>query len=348
MEHDIGALVERLDRLERENSRIRRSVRLMKLAIAPAIAFCIAISAVPQALSKDSGRKEISARQINLVSEGGAVLASLGTTADGNVLTFFDSSGRKTMTIGDSADGTFAGIATYDGNSIFAGTGKPRTSFGEANASNVTGGGFGFAVFDPSGSFKVRAAAGTTPDATIGFFETIDPNGSAAGITDDDKTFHDQGFFANDLNGKNRVFAGNSLDGTTFNNIQTVDPNSSTAGIFDGGGSQGFFANDLNGKNRVFAGNSLDGTTFNQISFGDSKGNFEGLLGFNPLLSPATTLFLSEPSGFFSVGETSDGHGIGWFLVDASNTLRMIADFDGANETIDEFSPSSVLVGHLP
>jgi hypothetical protein len=264
--------------------------------------FCIAISAVPQALSKDSGRKEISARQINLVSEGGAVLASLGTTADGNVLTFFDSSGRKTMTIGDSADGTFAGIATYDGNSIFAGTGKPRTSFGEANASNVTGGGFGFAVFDPSGSFKVRAAAGTTPDATIGFFETIDPNGSAAGITDDDKTFHDQGFFAN----------------------------------------------DLNGKNRVFAGNSLDGTTFNQISFGDSKGNFEGLLGFNPLLSPATTLFLSEPSGFFSVGETSDGHGIGWFLVDASNTLRMIADFDGANETIDEFSPSSVLVGHLP
>ena len=121
MEHDIGALVERLDQLERENSRIRRSARLMKIVMAPAIAFCIAISSVPQALSKDGGRKEINVQQINLVSAGGKVLASLGTTADGNLLTFFDSSGKKTLTIGNSADGTFAGLATWDGNSIFPG-----------------------------------------------------------------------------------------------------------------------------------------------------------------------------------------------------------------------------------
>jgi len=296
MEQDIEPLMERLDRLERENSRIRRSARWMKFIMAPAIAICIAISSVPQALSKGPSLKEISAQQINLVGDGGRVLASLGTTTDGTVLTFFDSSERKTLTIGNSADGTFAGLATYDGNSIFAGTGRFRTSFGEANASNPVAGGLGFSVVDPAGKFRV--AAGTTPDVTQGFLETIDPNGSTAGIT-------------------------------------------------DSGGAQGFFANDLNGKNRVFAGNSLDGTTFNQISFGDSNGNFEGLLGFNPILSPATTLFLSEPSGFFSVGEASDGHGVGWFL-DDGNVVRLLANFDGANETIDEFSPSSVLVGHLP
>ena len=59
-------------------------------------------------------------------------------------------------------------------------------------------------------------------------------------------------------------------------------------------------------------------------------------------------MVLGEPSGFFTISETGDGNGLSWFEVDSSNTLRMFGDFDGANETIDEFSPSSVLVGHLP
>jgi hypothetical protein len=290
-------------------------------------------------------------QQLNLVNGSNQVLASLGTTTDGNVMTFFDSSGNKTMTFGNKADGTFTGLATYDGNSIFPGTGQYRATFGEANASNINGG-FGFGVFDAAG--KLRATAGTTPDVTQGIFETLDPNGSVAGIIDDDKTFLDQGFFSNDLNGKNRIFVGNSLDGTTFDVAETVDPNGSVAGITDDDKTfldQGFFANDLNGKNRVFAGNSLDGTSFNQISFSDTKGNFAGLLGSNvslPGVAGGTSLILAEPSGSFNINETGDGSGIGWFSFDTNGTLRTEGSFDGSGESIQLLSPTSVLVGHLP
>jgi len=244
-------------------------------------------------------------QQLNLVDPSNNVLASLGTTADGNVLTFFDSSGNKTLTVGNSADGTSTGVATWDGNSILPGTGQfPRVTFAETNSSGLLSGGLAFNVWDAAG--KVRVAVGTTPDVTQGFIDTFDPNGSVAGITDDDKTFHQQGFFANDLNGKNRIFVGNSLDGTSYNTVQLSDSNGNFAG-------------------ELFQGPNA-----------------------NPSFSPGTFLLLAEPSGNFGAGEDPDGNGVGWSLNDTNNTLRMFGNFDGANENIDLYSPTSVLVGHLP
>ncbi len=291
-------------------------------------------------------------QQLNLVNGSNTVLASLGTTSDGNVLTFFDSSGKKTMTLGNSADGTDTGLATWDGNSIYPGTGIARTFFGESNASNPSGGGFGFAVADTAGHFRLIAV--TNPALTQSYIETLDPNGSIAGIVDDDKTFHDQGFFANDLNGKTRVFTGNSLDGTTFNDVEVFDPNGSVSGVGDlvSENTQGFFAIDLNGKSRVFAGNSLDGTTFEQFSFSDSKGNFAGLLGFNASVpgsvSLGSSLLLADPSGTFFAGENLDGAGVNWTLLDTNSTVRGFGNFDGSNEDIELFNPSGTEIAHLP
>jgi hypothetical protein len=343
---------ERLEEMGRRLERAERGNRAIKIWSSIAFAALIAFGSGPFAstvIAKNKVTKKIEAEEIDLVTPTGQVLASLGSTSDGTGLVVFDSSGKKTLSVGNSADGTGTGLATFDGNSIFPGTGKARTQFGEGNAANVSPG-LGFAVNDGAG--KTRVTAGTTVDVMQGSFETLDPNGSTAGITDDNKTFHDQGFFANDLNGTNRVFAGNSLDGTTFDVVDTVDPNGSVAGITDNNNSLqslGFFANDLNGTNRTFAGISLDGTSYDQISFSDAKGNFTGLLGTNSLFTPAAMdLLLVDPSGTFFAGENFDGAGVDWTLTDTNTVVRSFGEFDGANESIEEFSPAGVLVGHLP
>lgn len=306
MEQETQMLVERLDRLEQENSRIKRSARLTKVMLASMGALFAGVASAPLALSKPpAGVPVVNAQQFNLVNASGKVLATLGTSTDGNNLTFFDSAGKKTVVIGNSADGTFAGMATYDGNSIIPGTGQYRTTIGEANTSNVNGGGLGFGIYNSAG--KLRSAGGTSVDDTLSYLDTIDPNGSTTGIIDENTV--------------------------AFQN-------------------QGFFANDLNGKNRIFVGNSLDGTSYNTVQLSDAAGNFAGEIfqrpNANPSFSPGTFLLLAEPSGSFGAGEDPDGNGVGWSLVDTSSTLRMFANFDGANENIQEFSPTSVLVGHLP
>jgi hypothetical protein len=345
-----GNIEERFEGMARRLERAEQANRAMKVWGSIGFAALIAFGSGPFASAAKPKTKKIQAEEIDLIAPGGHILASLGVSTAGTGLVFFDSSEKSTLFVGNTADGTASGLATLDGNSIFAGTGKIRTFFGESNAHNVSGGGLGFSVSDAAGKF--RFAAGTTPDVTIGFAETIDPNGSTAGIVDDGKTFLDQGFFANDLNGKNRTFVGNSLDGTTFNTVQTVDPNGSIAGIEDdsiGSLNQGLFVNDLNGKNRLFAGTSLDGTSYDQISFSDTKGNFAGLLGNNSSFTPAAMdLLLIDPSGTFFAGENFDGAGVDWTLTDTNSVIRSFGDFDGSNESIEEFSPADVLVGHLP
>jgi hypothetical protein len=245
-------------------------------------------------------------QQLNLVNGSNSVLASLGVTSAGNVLTFYDSSGKQTLTLGNSADGTSTGLTTWDGNSILTGNGVARTAFGEANTSNTYGGGLGFDVFDTAG--KIRVTAGTNVNLSEGFLYTIDPNGSTTGIVDDDlASFENQGFFANDLNGKTRSFVGNSLDGATYNEVY----------LFDSTG----------------AGSGLD----------------QGPQTGTSPVTDGTGLYMAEPGGSIRMGLTiPDGTGVGWGLFDTSNTLRMVGLFDGSNEDIDEYSSSSVLVGHLP
>lgn len=59
-------------------------------------------------------------------------------------------------------------------------------------------------------------------------------------------------------------------------------------------------------------------------------------------------LLLIDPSGTFFAGENFDGAGVDWTLTDTNSVIRSFGDFDGSNESIEEFSPADVLVGHLP
>src|SRR5262249_37304454 len=126
-------LVERIERLELENSKFRRSARTSKFALAALAGLVATVTALPRVSAHPGGPAVISAPQINLVNASGQVLASLGVTTDGTVLTFFDSLGQKTLTLGNNAKESFAGLATWDNNKVIPGTGIVRTDFGEAN-----------------------------------------------------------------------------------------------------------------------------------------------------------------------------------------------------------------------
>src|SRR6266404_5875304 len=58
------------------------------------------------------------------------------------------------------------------------------------------------------------------------------------------------------------------------------------------------------------------------------------LLGSNVAIEANNFLILPEPSGSFSINETSDGNGIGWFSVDTNGTLRTEGSFDGSGESV--------------
>lgn len=346
---------ERLEEMGRRLERAEQSNRAMKIWSSIAFAALIAFGSGPFAstVMAKAKAKAVTASEFDLESNG-KIVATLGIFSGQPNLIFFDNAGKTVVGVGINGDlslptGHAAGIGVYDGNADIPGTGKLRATLGVTPSGPSSG--VGVATYDGNG--VQRSAAGSAVDGSLGFLDTIDPNGSITGIIDNDTAGNvDQGFFANDLNGKTRVFAGNSLDGTTFTTLETIDPNGSLAGIEDddaGNGGQGFFANDLNGKNRLFAGTSLDGTSYDQISFSDTKGNFAGLLGTNTAFTPADMeLFLADPSGTFFAGETTDGAGVGWASIDTNSVVRMFGTFDGSNENIEEFSPSDVLVGHLP
>jgi len=218
MDQAVPTLSERLDRLERENSRIKRSARLIKIAMALSLAFCVATFSVPHATGTPN-LKVLSAEQLNLVNASGKVLASLGPTSDGNVLTFFDSVGKKTMTCGDNANESFAGCATWDNNKVIPGTGVIRTTFGEANPNVGPGSGFGSSVLDGTG--MLRTAFGTTYDLTSNDIFAVDSDGSSTGIG----VFHAtkfKGFFTNDSNGVTREFGGLSFNATFNEDINEI------------------------------------------------------------------------------------------------------------------------------
>ncbi len=223
MDKAAQTLNERLERLERENSRIKRSARLMKIAMALSLVLCVATFSIPGATGAPA-LKVLSAQQINLVNAGGRVLASLAPTSDGNVLTFFDSVGRKTMTCGDNANESFAGCVTWDNNNVIPGNGIVRTTFGESNPNLGPISGFGVSVLDGTG--KVRTGFGTTYDLASNDIFAVDSDGSSTGIG----VFHATkftGFFTNDSNGVTREFGGLSFDAAIsedINEIALLDP----------------------------------------------------------------------------------------------------------------------------
>jgi hypothetical protein len=212
------SLLERLERLEDRHIRLERSYRIMKLATGVAVAACIAVSSLPLAESA-STLSAVRAKSFNVVNAANRTIATLGPTADGNALTFFDSAGKKVVTVGISATQTAAGVFTWDNNNVEAGTGIVRAAFGEGTSTTASG--FGAQVFDGTG--HLRAGFGLSRDLMTADFFAIDSNGSATGVGTFDAT-NFAGVFATDLNGVSRQDDGISLDGMT-SAASFLDPN---------------------------------------------------------------------------------------------------------------------------
>jgi hypothetical protein len=250
----------------------------------------------------------LTVQTINVVDSGNHTVATLGKNSTGNLLTFFDSGQHEALTYGINANETCAGLAFWDNNNIIPGSGIVRESVGECNPVN---------------------------GASI--------NGTSI-----------NGFGLAVWDGVGKLRGGHylSYDGTN-GGAYAIDTNGSTTGFAtnQNNQSEGFFAEDLNGKTRGFMGISLDGTTLNEVALFDSTGAFAGDIyqGINAAkTTTGTFLTLENPSGHLAAGETDDANGMAWVLFDANDTVRMLSEIDGANDFIQEFGPSSNLIGHLP
>jgi len=308
MDQATQTLSERLERLERENSRIKRSARLMKIAMASTLALCVATYSVPWATGAPTLRV-LSAQQINLVNAGGRVLASLGTTSDGNVLTFFDSSGRKTVTFGNNANETLAGALAWDNNNVVPGTGKVRVTWGESNPNVGPVSGFGAAVFDGSG--RTRTAFGTSFDLTNNSVAAFDPNGTSAGIGIFPSQF--VGYYASDTNGVTRQFGGLAFDSAIsdyLNEIALDDP----TGVTRVSAAQ-LPPTFVSGQNR----------SGNAFAIWDSLGRQEA-----------------------SMGAFANGSLAGFNVVDANNVDRLSAYLFQNSMNVDTRDSNGNVTGHLP
>jgi len=353
MDQAIQALSERLERLERENSRIKRTVQLMKIAMASAVALCLAIFSVPKVQSKHiTGQPLISAQQIELVDASGRVLASLGPTSDGNVLTFFDSAGKKTMTLGDNATECFAGLTTWDNNNVIPGNGVVRTSFGESNQN--CGGFSGAVVLD--GNEKPRTVAGLSFDLKTNSLVALDANGTATGVGIFPSSF--AGYFANDANGTTRQFGGLSLDGKSnlwaeadtggqlrLLSAQNPDDTPNSEGRI----GNGFVIRDSNGQQRAamfaFTDDSLAG--FNVVDK-NNRDRFEVNLRDQDV---AVNLF--NAAGGLGLDAYVDNAGLNSNFAVSNTNGKIIAqesvNSDGASgavRTLD--STGTTITGHLP
>jgi hypothetical protein len=136
----------------------------------------------------------LTVQTLNVVDSSNHTVATLGKNANGNQLTFFDAGGNKTMTLGNNANESFTGLATFDNNNnIIAGTGVLRTAFGESNP-NAGIGGFGASVFD--GNSVQRTGFGLSFDLSNNDFVAINADGSSEGIGSFSTGF--DGYYAND------------------------------------------------------------------------------------------------------------------------------------------------------
>lgn len=255
----------------------------------------------------------LTAQKINLVDASNHVRASLGQTADGNVLTFFDSSGAKTLTFGNNAEETAAGATAWDNNKIIPGTGVPRVGWGEVNPNNGSVNGFGMRVFDGNGN--TRTGLGMSYDLTENTVYAIDANGTSTGflISPTGSGIFSSGYagyFANDANGVNRQFGGISLDGQ-FSEWDEADPT---------------------GQPRL--GARQVPPTF--IDSGGHPGN-----GF--------VLEDGNGQGRAAMGAAVDGSDVGFSILDKNNKPRLLVDYTDQNgSAVDTLDQNGNVTGHLP
>jgi hypothetical protein len=309
MKEDL--LVERIERLELENSKFRRSAWISKLTLAAVAGLVAMVATLPKVSARTGGPSALSARQINLVNATGQVLASLGVTKDGTVLTFFDSLGQKTLTLGNNATESLTGLVTWDNNKVIPGTGVIRTAFGESNPSFGQASGLGGSVYDGTG--KQRTGFGTTYDLTSNDIFAIDSDGTTTGVGAFAATKF-RGFFTNDSNGVNRQFGGLVFDSNLNEDLNEIG------------------LSDTNGVLRVSAAQ----TPPDFVNGAGHSGN-----GF----------VVWDSHGLQQVGMAAfnDGSLAGFDIFDPNNVARLTAFLTTQNGmNIDTYDANGNLTGHLP
>jgi hypothetical protein len=242
-------------------------------------------------------------------------MASLGPTADGNVLTFFDSGGSKTLTVGNNATETGAGTTAWDNNKIIPeGTGVPRVGWGESNPSNPKtnlGSGFGDVVYDANGN--ARTGFGMSYDLTTNAVYAINADGSSEGVGSFSTGF--DGYYVNDATSpSSRQFGGLSFDSSINDYINEIG------------------LSDTNGVVRVSAAQ----VPADFVNSADHRGNAFVIWDQNGLQQAAMGAFV-------------DGSLAGFDTFDPNNQLRLGAFLTTANGmNIDTYDASGNVTGHLP
>ncbi len=209
----MNTLLERLEKLEMENLRNRRSVRAMKFVTASAFAVLIAVSAIPSAYSRFFPPITIFATEYDLIGPNQNVTAKLETLNGGPNLVFFDNAGKVIAGVGvtNTSRVKATGMSVYDGNSLLAGTGVVRAAFGYGSAGPAIG--QGVATYDASGN--IRSAFGQALDGSSAYEVLYDSTGAER--TGINIISGGLGFFVSDANGTGRARFGEASDGSQTN-----------------------------------------------------------------------------------------------------------------------------------
>jgi hypothetical protein len=205
-----SSLVERLERIERENTRFRRSTRIMKILLASTIALVATIVSVPKVHSILLPGI-VTAREFDLLSPSFHVTAKLQTLRNGPNLTFYDNSGKIVADVGWVNDSTSAqaGLSVFDGNSVLAGNGVARAEVG-FTARRSAGTGVGLASYDGTGA--LRTATGQALNGSIAYEYLYDESGALrTGILLPSSA--NIGYFNQDADGTPRISLYESQDG---------------------------------------------------------------------------------------------------------------------------------------
>jgi hypothetical protein len=207
-----AALLHRIERLERSN-------RAMKFVVLGAIVVSVAVNAFPAMSSVfPHGPKRTDAESFDLVSPKGVLLATLGQTANGGYLSFYDAKGNLEMNLGAGAPdathptNTSVGLAIYDGNALLPGPtpGVARLVFaGDATAGTPTV--FGQSIYDDNS--MVRVSSATAGDGGNGGAFIYDTTGTTRGgfVFGSDGP----GAFFNDSTGTARLLEGVAANGSS-------------------------------------------------------------------------------------------------------------------------------------
>ena len=261
---------DRIEVLTRRIERVERSNRLMKIWGGVAIALMLVTTQVPNILANNPHPVPMSTTNLNPVSGSGQVLATLGAAPGGAALTFFDSAGNKTTSMGMVSNGNGAGIQAFDGNTLAPGTGVVRAGFGVGGASSGAPG-FGALVLGPGPSNVFLASFGTGPDTSplVPSVVIDDTNGVPRAGIDSDAANNFAGFFEHDASGVTRAAIGASLDGNLALTIMNDSTGVTRTGVDVDSGKNftGFFQHDSAGVTRSVIGGNLTGAY--QPSFAD-------------------------------------------------------------------------------